>query len=162
MPELLDSNPPPPPIPPLGLHSAAPPGTPPRRPMPRLIPPEPPGTAIGNDWESWEGFRFTFLRYFKPEDVAALRGTAQLIYNLILDAPSLGQDYPPPETRWELVAVLSELRFLQGFLTTISESSRKSSHPADVEKLCHYAGEMAWELSEIARRLNEELAKWRE
>ncbi|HEX4966196.1 MAG TPA: hypothetical protein VF173_35635 [Thermoanaerobaculia bacterium] len=94
--------------------------------------------------------------------MASLRGTAQLLYNLILEAPSLGEDsYPPPETRWEMVAALSELRFLQGFLSTISASRRQSSFPPEVEELCDLAGRIAWELSEITRRLNEELLKWR-
>jgi hypothetical protein len=148
MPELPDSNPP---------------AKKPRRPMPQLIPPEPPAGAVSEDWEDWEGFRFTFLGYFPPEDVAALRGTAQLIYDLVLESPRLPKDaYPPPETRWEMVAVLSEIRFLQGYLSTISASRRQSSHPPKVEELCDYAGGMAWELYEMGRRLNEELAKWRE
>jgi hypothetical protein len=149
MPELHDSTAP------------APPPTPPRRPMPQLLPPEPPSTTIGGDWESWEGFRFTFLRYFKPEDVAALRGVAQLLYNLILETPGLGENYPPPETQWDMIAVLSELRFLQGFLSTVSASSRQSSHPPKVEELCYFAGGLAWELNNMGDRLNEELAKWR-
>jgi hypothetical protein len=131
--------------------------------MPQLIPPEPPAGVIAEDWENWEGYRFTFLRYFPPEDVAALQGTAQILYDLVLEEPRLPKDaYPPPETRWEMVAVLSELRFLQGFLSSISASRRQSSLPEKVEELCDYAGGMAWELYEMGRRLNEELAKWRE
>jgi len=168
MPELYDSTPPTPPHPPFLFapspsDAPAPPPTPPRRPMPQLIPPEPPSNTISGDWENWEGFRFTFLRFFPPEDVAALQGVAQIIYDLVLEEPRLPKDaYPPPETRWEMVAVLSELRFLQGYLSTISASRRQSSHPPKVEELCDYAGGMAWELSEMGRRLNEELAKWRE
>jgi hypothetical protein len=167
MPELHDSTPPTPPFPPgffapSPSDAAAPPPTPPRRPMPRLIPPEPPGGAVSNDWEDWEGFRFTFLQYFKPEDVAALRGHARLLFNLILETPRLGQDYPPPPTRWEMVAGLSEVRFLQGYFSAISANRRKSSLPENVEELCDFAGGLAWELSEMGRKLNEELAKWRE
>ena len=167
MPELYDSTPPTPPPPPFLFapspsDAPAPPPTPPRRPMPQLIPPEPPSNTISGDWENWEGFRFTFLRYFPPEDVAALRGVAQIIYDLVLEEPRLPADmYPPPETRWEMVAVLSELRFLQGYLSTISASRRQSSLPEKVEELCDFAGGMAWEVSEMARKLNEELAKWR-
>src|SRR5436305_248239 len=134
---------------------------PPRRPMPPL-PPEPPPKAIASDWEDWEGFRFTFLRYFNPEDVAALRGTAQLLYDMVLETPRLKPDtYPAPETRWELVAVLSELRFLEGFLTSVQAAKVKASLPPKVETLCDFAGGLAYEIGEIGRRLNEELAKWR-
>jgi hypothetical protein len=168
MPELRDSNPPAPPFPPnhftpSASSAASPPPTPPRRPMPQLIPPEPPSNTISGDWEDWEGFRFTFLRYFPPEDVAALRGVAQILYDLVLEEPRLPADaYPPPETRWEMVAVLSELRFLQGFLSTVSASRRQSSLPPKVEELCDYAGGLAWELANMGDNLNEELAKWRE
>lgn len=163
MPELHDSTPPTPPpflfAPP---DAPAPPPTPPRRPMPQLLPPEPPANTISGDWESWEGFRFTFLRYFNPEDVAALRGTAQLLYDQVLESPRLPADtYPPPETRWDMVAALSEIRFLEGYLSTISASRRKSSLPEKVEELCDFAGGLAWELNNMGDRLNEELAKWR-
>ncbi|MBW8874497.1 MAG: hypothetical protein JF614_06000 [Acidobacteria bacterium] len=115
-----------------------------------------------SDWEDWEGFRFTFLRYFNPEDVAALRGTAQLLYSMVLETPRLAPDaYPPPETRWELVAVLSELRFLEGFLTSVFEEHRVSSLPPKVEELCRFAGGLASDLADMGFRLNEELAKWR-
>lgn len=149
----------------LNLHDSTPPAppTPPRTPMPQLLPPEPPSNTISGDWENWEGFRFTFLRYFPPEDVAALRATAQLLYDQVLESPRLEADtYPPPETRWDMVAVLSELRFLQGFLSTVSASRRQSSHPPKVEELCDFAGGLAWELENMGNRLNEELAKWRE
>jgi hypothetical protein len=62
-----------------------------------------------------------------------------------------------PGGRWWL----SSLRFLQGYLSTISASRRLSSLPEKVEELCDYAGGMAWELYEMGLRLNEELAKWR-
>ena len=71
MPELSDSTPP----------VSPPPG--PRRPIPEP-PPESPPKAVTSEWEQWEGFRFTFLRYFTPEDVAALRGVAQLLYSMHL------------------------------------------------------------------------------
>ena len=61
--------------------------------------------------------------------------------------------YPAPETRWELVAVLSELRFLEGFLTSVRAAKTKSSLPAKVEKLCDFAGGLAYEIGEIGRGL---------
>jgi hypothetical protein len=73
------------------------------------------------------GFRFTFLRHFpRPEDSEALRGVAQLLYDLVLENP------------------------------------RVSSLPPEVEELSRYAGGLAYDLGEIADRLNQELAKWRE
>jgi hypothetical protein len=68
---------------------------------------------------------------------------------------------PEPETRWELVAVLSELRFLEGYLTSVFEEHRLSSLPPRVEELSRFAGGLAHDVGEIAVRLNEELAKWR-
>ncbi len=137
------------------------PASPPRHPMP-IPPAAPPPKAIASEWEKWEGFRFTFLRYFNPEDVAALRGTAQLIYSMVLEAPRLPPDtYPSPETRWELTAVLAELRFLEGYLTSVFEEHRVSSLPPKVEELSRFAGGLASDVSDIAHRLNEELAKWR-
>ena len=46
---------------------------------------------------------------------------------MVLETPRLAPDaYPPPETRWELVAVLSELRFLEGFLTSVQAAKVKA------------------------------------
>ena len=127
-------------------------------------PAPPPPRAIAKDWEDWEGFRFTFLRHFpRPEDSDALRGVAQLLYDLVLETPHPDwPQLPGPETRWELVSVLSELRFLEGYLTSVFEEHRVSSLPPEVEELSRYAGGLAYDLGEIADRLNQELAKWRE
>jgi len=125
-------------------------------------PPESPPKAVTSEWAQWEGFRLTFLRYFTPEDVAALRGMAQLLYSMVLEAPRLPPDtYPAPETRWELTAVLAELRFLEGFLTSVFDEHRVSSLSPGAEELSRFAGGLASNVSDLAFRLNEELGKWR-
>jgi hypothetical protein len=143
------------------MPELTPKSTPPSPPEP---PPPIPPPMLVKDWELWEGFRFTFLRHFtRPEDCAALRQVAQLLYDLVLERTPTGwPELPAPETRWEMVAVLAELRFLEGFLTSVFKEHQVCSLPPDVEKLSRFAGGIAYELSEIARRLNEELHNWRQ
>jgi hypothetical protein len=153
-------------MPELVEESTTPAETPPDPPPPPMFPdfPPPPPRAVAKDWERWEGFRFTFLRHFpRPEDSDALRYIGQLLYDLVLEVPHPDWPQPPgPETRWELVAVLGELRFLEGFLTSVFEEHRVSSLPPEVEELSKFAGGIAYDLSEISDRLNRELAKWRD
>jgi hypothetical protein len=127
-------------------------------------PPPPPDRVMVKEWEQWEGFRFTFLRHFpRPEDTEALRGVAQLLYDLVLDSPpSDWPQLPGPDTFWELVAAHAELRFLEGFLTSVFEEHRASSLPPEVEELSKYAGGIAYDLSEISDRITEKLAQFRE
>ncbi len=136
--------------------------TPPIRPMPEP-PPAPPPRAIASDWEDHEGFRFTFLRHFsRPEDTEALQGLSRLLYEMVLEHPRLEwPEQPEPETRWELVAVLAEFRFLEGHLGSIFQEKDKCSLTPEVETLCLFAGGLAYEIGEMGRRLNEELGKWR-
>jgi hypothetical protein len=140
---------------------STPPSAPPPPPTFPDFPPPPP-RAVTSDWEQWEGFRFTFLRHFPRErDTKALRGLAQLLYDLILESPRPAEPLPGPETRWELVAALGELRFLQGYLLSVFEEHRVSSLPPEVESLSRLAGGISYDVGEIADRLSEELAKWR-
>jgi hypothetical protein len=106
-----------------------------------IRPRAPPPKAVISDWESWEGFRFTFLRHFpRPEDVASLRGVAQLLYELTLENPTGWPELSEPETRWELVAALSELQFLESYLTSVFEEHRLSSLRPSVEELSRFDG----------------------
>ena len=132
-----------------------------------IPPPEPPSLPpprlITDDWENWEGFRFTFLRHFtRPEDSAALRQVAQLLYDLVLERTPTGwPEMPLPETRWEMVAVLAELRFLEGYCRTVFREHQVCSLPPEVEELSRFAGGLSYEIGEMARRLNEKLSVWR-
>ena len=96
-----------------------------------------------------------------PEDGAALRGTAQLLYSYGLEVEQEGSELPEPETRWELVAGLAELKFLEGYFTSVFNEHRDSSLPPNVEELSRFAGGIASGLSDLAFRLNAELGKWR-
>jgi hypothetical protein len=81
---------------------------------------------------------------------------------LILETPVMGEEtLPEPETRWELVAGLAELKFLEGYFMSVFNEHRDSSLPTDVEDLSRFAGGIASGLSDLAFRLNEELGKWR-
>lgn len=122
-------------------------------PIPRLV----------REWEKWEGFRFTFLFHFtRPEDADALRQVAQTLYDLVLDrAPGVWPSHPSPSTRWEMVAAMCELRFLEGYLRSVHREHQISSLPPEVEELSKFAGVIAHELSQIADRVNEELKKFR-
>ena len=144
-----------PPLPTCAIGSTLPPPMPP---LPPIIPTDP---SFASEWESFEGFRFTFLRHFpRPEDSTALQAVAQLLYDLILESPR-GPQLDPP-TRWELVAALAELRFLEGYLTSVFLEHKVSSLPPEVEALSRFAGGIAEDVARVARRLNEELAKWRD
>jgi hypothetical protein len=148
-------------MPKLTQKSSSPP-RPTRRPPPML--PDPPSSdpSFSSRWEEMEGLRFTFLMHFRWDDAEAMQRVAQLLYSLILETPVLGEEpLPGPETRWELVAGLAELKFLEGYFTSVFNEHRDSSLPPDVEELSRYAGGIASGLSDLAFRLNEELAKWR-
>ena len=117
--------------------------------------PDPPSSdpPFSSQWEKWEGFRFTFLRYFGREDSEALQRVAQLLYSYGLEVEQEGSELPEPETRWEMVAGLAEPKFLEGYFTSVFNEHRDSSLPPDVEELSRFAGGIASGLSDLAFRL---------
>jgi hypothetical protein len=60
-----------------------------------------------------------------------------------------------------LVAALSEMRFLEGYLQSIRQEKEVSSLPRKVEKLCDIAANALAGLHEVAFDLERGLAEWR-
>jgi hypothetical protein len=132
MPDLSDSNPPP-------LSPAA--------------------SSTVADWERYEGLRQTFLIHFPLETQEAFQHVARFAYDAILEKPA-EHPLPGPWTAWELVAALAEMRFLEGYLTSVWREKEVSSLPPRVERLCGLAAGVAEGLSEVARVLERGLAEW--
>lgn len=115
----------------------------------------PPPVISPENWESFEGFRETFLMHFSGAEVnAAFRTIATLVYDLILETPTLQP--PPPEgyVRSNLRAAVADLRFLQGHLQALAQDT--SPAPED-EPLCRAAGTRAILLKKLIDELEENL-----
>jgi hypothetical protein len=119
--------------------------------------------TLVREWEQWEGFRFTFLAHFtRREDTDALQRVAQLLYDLVMEKiPEDWPKMPPPATRWEMVAAMSDLQFLEGYLRSVYKEHQLCSLSPEAIELSQFAGVVAHELSQIVERMNEQLAKLR-
>src|SRR6185295_9968021 len=130
----------------------------------KLTPPapvaSPPPTALPREWEMLCVFRETFLVWLTPPGAAdAFRFIGNLFFDLMLNA----EDWPTwteSPVRAELRAVAADLRFLQGFLTTIGTQERASELSVEDARLSRFAARQATEVAGIAHRLDEELAQW--
>ena len=121
-------------------------------PSPAVAPP--PVISPGN-WESFQGFRETFLMHFPGAEVnAAFRTIATLVYDLILETPNLQPAPPEGYVRGHLRAAIADLRFLQGHLQGLAEETSPS--PED-EPLCRAAGARSILLKRIADELEQHL-----
>lgn len=115
----------------------------------------PPPVISSENWESFQGFRETFLMHFPGAEVnAAFRTLATLVYDLILETPTLQPAPPEGYVRAHLRAAIADLRFLQGHLHALAEDS--SPTPQD-EPLCRAAGTRAILLKRLADELEEQL-----
>jgi hypothetical protein len=157
MPELSNSTPLPPSLPPSLYAAPSGPSEPPPPPSP---PPPPAASSTVTDWERFEGFRTTFLIHFPLETQEAFHHVARFAYDAILEKPA-EHPLPGPWTAWELVAVLSEMHFLEGYLQSIRREKEVSSLPRKVEKLCDIAGNALAGLHEVAFDLERGLGQWR-
>ncbi len=68
---------------------------------------------------------------------------------------------PGPWTAWGLVAALSEIHFLEGYLQSVMREKDVSSLPRKVEKLCELAAGTAAGLQVVSLDLERGLAGWR-
>jgi hypothetical protein len=148
MPELIQKSSPPNPLPP--SLCVAPPAEPPEPPSP---------TDIRASWERFEGFRTTFLIHFPLEMQEAFHHVARFAYDAILEKPA-EHPLPGPWTAWELVAALSEIHFLEGYLVSVMREKDVSSLPPRVEKLCALAAGAAAGLQDVSMDLERGLAEW--
>ncbi len=127
--------------------------------LPAVTPP----TIDPDRWEAYEGFRETFLLYFTREDAnAALRTVATLLYDLCLESGSvLMPDHPEGTARAQVRAVVADLRFLQGFLASLTAEAERSSLEPYEEHLFRFAGKRSAVLSQAADEIEAHLGTWR-
>ena len=113
-------------------------------------------------WEDFEGFRETFLLYFprKPDNVA-LRTVATLLYDLVLESGPLMPDHPEGWVRTQVRAALAELRYLQGFLASLTQEAEGASLEPYEEHLYRFAGARAEVLAQAADEIEAQLGAWR-
>jgi hypothetical protein len=134
--------------------------------MPELVPQStlpplaispPPPSSLPAEWESVCVFRETFLAWLTPPGAAeALRFVGNLFFDLMLNA----DDWPTwteSPVRAELRGAAADLRFLQGFLTTIGTQEKKSDLRGDDAWLSHFAAKMAPMVGKIAEWIEKEL-----
>ncbi len=127
-------------------------------PIPAVTPP----TINPADWERFEGFRETFLLYFTREDAnAALRTVATLLYDLCLESGPFMPDHPEGSARAQVRAVLADLRFLQGFLDSLTAEAEGSSLEPYEEHLFRFAGKRSAALGQVADEIEAQLGAWR-
>lgn len=111
-------------------------------------------------WEKFQGFRETFLLYVTDSRAsAALRATAGLLYDLILE---YYQHWPPwseSVTATEMRAALADLRFLQGYLETVGQESESASLEEPDVPLADLAARKAKDLARIADEIEQALGK---
>lgn len=108
-------------------------------------------------YDEYAALRETFLLHFsEPTANAALRKTADLFYQLILEAHRVMPLYPEGMLRSEVRAVVADLRFMQGYLAEMGEDL---SGPTDVEKrLRRLLSSRAKIISKVADEIEAELA----
>ena len=110
-------------------------------------------------WERREGFRATlFLHVPSPRERAALRRLGQMLYDALLDG---ARDSAEPASRFaarQLGAVLSELRFLEGFSGDVAELHRESERPAGAS-WSRVARGLARRLAHLAASLESDLER---
>lgn len=121
----------------------------------------PPPIVNPATWEDFNGYRETFLLHFPdPVTNAALRRTADLYYQLILESPLVMPDQPEGWVRSQIRAAVADLRFLQGFLAFLGGEAETSLTPHE-EHLCRFAGARAEVIGRAADEIESELGPWR-
>lgn len=161
MPELaVDSSPAP--VPP---HCFAIPEDPPPLPPEASLPPAVPTAHVAPeedsfDWEELPCFRETFLMYVTPKGYdAALRTFGEMLYALMLEAPTEWPGWAESSTRTEMRAAAADLRHLQGFLRSVGEERRASSLDAEDAYLSMIAGKLSRQLARMADAIERELGE---
>ncbi len=122
-----------------------------------------PPTIEPANWERFEGFCETFLLYFThAPDNAALRVVATLLYDLCLESGGiLMPDHPEGWARAQVRAVLADLRFLQGFLASLTEEAEGAGLDAYQDHLYRFAGARSAALATVADEIEAQLGVWR-
>ena len=94
-------------------------------------------------WEDRIGFHAAVLKLFRPEDAAALRHVARLLYDfgLATDLPYDPEEEDP--TRAELRCALFELELQRDYLTDLSRKVERTGLDLPAARLCVLAAECA-------------------
>jgi type II secretory pathway component PulM len=109
-------------------------------------------------WEKFQGFRETFLLYVTdPRSSAALRGTAALLYDLVLEYYHHWPPWSESLTATEMRAALADLRFLQGYLQTVGQETESASLEESDLPLADLAARKAKDLARIGDEIEEAL-----
>lgn len=124
-------------------------------PSPLLLPPPP--SARPQEWEMLCVFRETFLVWLTPPGAAdAFRYVGNLFFDLMLNT----DDWPvfsDSPIRGELEGAARDLRFLQGYLTTIGQARAASSLLPEDARLSRLATPISREIGKLAARIEKEL-----
>jgi hypothetical protein len=155
MPELTpQSTPPPPPF----LFAPAPSAGSPPGDEPPPIPAVPPEVDPAK-WEDFPVFRETFLVYFTlPHHNAALRVVGNLLLDMTLASWGDWPDQPEGWLRGQLRAVVADLRHLEGFLVTLTESPSPDPYEGALHRT---AVLMSREIASVAEHIEKKLGSWR-
>src|SRR6185295_16710472 len=130
------------------------------------IAPEPEGEEAAGpphfdpmEWEDFAVFRETFLSYFTlPEHAAALRVVGKLLFDMTLAASEKWPEQAEGWLRGELRAVVADLRHLEGFLVTLTESPSADPYEGALHRT---AVLMSRKLASVAEQIEDKLGTWR-
>jgi hypothetical protein len=123
------------------------------------MPPAAPPAADPDAWETLPAFRETFLMYVTPPGyAAALRGVGEMLYSLMLEAPTEWPGWAESSTRTEMRAAAADLRHLQGFLASVGRERETSSLDAEDAYLSNVAARLARQIGHAAEGIERELA----
>ncbi|HEX3551637.1 MAG TPA: hypothetical protein VIA62_00230 [Thermoanaerobaculia bacterium] len=152
-------------MPELAPQFSAPPDPPPPPPPADLEDDDGPVIAVAPPvidpaaWETFPAFRETFLAYFTiPKHNAALRVVGNLLLDMTLASWGEWPDQPEGWLRGQLRAVVADLRHLEGFLVTLTESPSPDPYEGALHRT---ATLMSREIGSVAEHIEGKLGSWR-
>lgn len=80
-----------------------------------------------NAWEELSAFRRTFLQMFRPDDAAALDRVGRLLFDCALECAREWLPDTKPTSYDDLLAVVRDLRFMQGYLESMGREHLEAS-----------------------------------
>lgn len=109
-------------------------------------------------WEEHEGFRETLLLHFtEPTANTVLRGLGSLLAEMVFEQADRWPAHPEGVTRSELRAALADLRYLEGFLSSIGEERRLCSLDKSDSALSELSERGALAIGKVAGLIEAEL-----
>lgn len=112
-------------------------------------------------WEEDAAFRQVFLCHFEDDDRAALRQVGSMLYRYVLERSA---DYGPAASGEapivaELRAAVADLRVMWGFFRMLEVEGEDSHRGRSGIRLTDLAGRSAVEMSRLAERIEDEIAR---